>query len=215
MNIGNSRDNYGQVPQGSTDLKTDACCTIEASAPEIREAIAHVHPDVKARHYGCGQIAPEAANGMRILDLDSGVGQDAYPLTQLAGAEGSVGVDTTPEQPAVAREHLDWHAEWFGYRNVEFVEGDAEQLDAPGLEPGSFELVVSNCVINLVVGNATMFRDAHALLKPGGKCDFSDVYADHFEFFGDFATHYGIFPGCGDPMPFHAIPAGDVVSGRC
>ena len=179
MNIENSRAYYGEVLQGSSDLKTDACCTTEAPAPEIREALANVHEDVKARYYGCGLIAPEAAEGMRVLDLGSGSGQDAYLLAQIVGESGSVvGVDTTPEQLAVAREHLDWHAERFGYRNVEFVEGDIEKLDELGLEEGSFDIIVSNCVINLVADKAKVFRDAHALLKPGGEFYFSDVYSD-------------------------------------
>jgi len=179
MNVENSRDYYGQVLQSSADLKTDACCTIEAPPPAIREALANVHPEVKARYYGCGLIAPEAMSGMRVLDLGSGSGQDAYLLAQLAGESGSVvGVDTTPEQLAVARAHLDWHAETFGYRNVEFVEGDIEQLDTLGLEPASFDIIVSNCVINLVADKAKIFRDAYALLKTGGEFYFSDVYAD-------------------------------------
>ena len=40
-------------------------------------------------------------------------------------------------------------------------------------------------------------------------------FADHFEFFGDFSTHYGIFPGCGELMPYEAAPAGEAVSGCC
>lgn len=179
MNVENSRDYYGQVLQGSIDLKTDACRTAEAPPPAIREALANVHPEVKARYYGCGLIAPEAMAGMRVLDLGSGSGQDAYLLAQLVGATGSVvGVDTTPEQLAVARDHLDWHAERFGYRNVEFIEGDIERLDALGLEAESFDIIVSNCVINLVDDKAKVFRDAHRLLKPSGEFYFSDVYAD-------------------------------------
>ncbi len=179
MNIENSRDYYGQVLQGSADLKTDACCTAEAPAPRIREALANVHPEVKARYYGCGLIAPEAVEGMRILDLGSGAGQDVYILAQLAGSEGSVvGVDTTPEQLAVARAHQGWHAQRFGYANVEFVEGDIEKLDALDLAPESFDLIVSNCVINLVADKGKVFADAHRLLKPGGEFHFSDVYAD-------------------------------------
>lgn len=179
MNVENSRSYYGEVLQGSADLKTDACCTIDKPAPEILEALANVHPDVKARYYGCGLIAPEAIAGMRVLDLGSGSGQDAYLLAQLVGEHGSVvGVDTTPEQLAVARDHLDWHAERFGYANVEFVEGDIEKLDTLGLAPESFDIIVSNCVINLVADKAKVFRDAHALLKAGGEMYFSDVYAE-------------------------------------
>ncbi len=181
MNIENSRDYYGSVLQGSDDLKTDACVTAEAPPQAVRDALKNVHEEVKSRYYGCGLIAPQAIKGARVLDLGSGSGQDAYILAQLVGENGSVvGVDTTPEQLDVARRHLQWHREKFGYAksNVRFVEGDIEKLDELGLEPGSFDIIVSNCVINLVADKGKVFRDAHSLLKPGGEMYFSDVYCD-------------------------------------
>lgn len=89
-------------------------------------------------------------------------------------------MDATPEQLAVATRHLEWHRERFGYArsNVSFIEGDIEQLDALNLPAGSFDVIVSNCVINLVADKAAVFRAAHRLLKPGGELYFSDVYAD-------------------------------------
>ena len=132
MNLENSRDYYGKVLSQSADLRTDACVTAEAPPLAVRQALANVHPDVKARYYGCGLIAPSAIEGARILDLGSGSGQDAYILAQLVGEHGEVvGVDTTPEQLAVASAHLEWHRERFGYAqsNVRFLEGDIERLD--------------------------------------------------------------------------------------
>lgn len=181
MNIENARDYYGRVLQGSADLRTDACCTLEAPSPEIRAALADVHPEVKARYYGCGLVVPDRIMGARVLDLGSGAGQDAYLLGKLVGAHGSVlGIDTTPEQLAVARAHRDWHRERFGYAtaNVDFLEGDIARLGDLGLEDGSFDAIVSNCVINLVADKAAVFAAAHRLLKPGGELYFSDVYAD-------------------------------------
>lgn len=181
MNIENSREYYGKTLNGSGDLLTDACCTAEPPPPVIRAAIANVHTGVKARYYGCGLIAPEAIEGAHILDLGSGSGQDAYVLAQLVGEAGRVvGVDATPEQLAVANEHRDWHRERFGYAhsNVEFLEGDIEALDELGLPDASFDVIVSNCVINLVEDKARVFAAAHRLLKPGGELYFSDVYAD-------------------------------------
>jgi SAM-dependent methyltransferase len=179
MNIENSRSYYGQVLSGSADLKTDACCTTEAPPPAIRAALSNVHEEVRARYYGCGLVAPEAMEGLRVLDLGSGSGQDAYLLAQLVGPRGSVvGVDATPEQLAVANAHRSWHADRFGFANVEFLEGDIERLDQLDLADGSFDLIVSNCVINLVEDKAAVFRAAHRLLKPGGELHFSDVYAD-------------------------------------
>ena len=181
MNIENSRDYYGKVLQGSGDLKTDACCTAEAPPPQIMQAMMKVHDDVRARYYGCGLVAPQAIEGCDILDLGSGSGQDAYILAQLVGENGSVtGVDTTPEQLAVANEHIEWHRETFGYArsNVSFVEGDIEQLDTLGLPKGHYDVIVSNCVINLVADKQAVFAAAHDLLKEGGELYFSDVYAD-------------------------------------
>lgn len=180
MNIQqNVKDYYGKELSSSQDLKTDACCTIDDLPDYLKPLLANVHPDVRARYYGCGLIAPLALQGCRVLDLGSGAGQDAYALAQLAGARGSVvGVDMTPEQLAVARGHQDWHAEKFGYANVEFLEGDIERLETLDLEPASFDVIISNCVINLVEDKEAVFRAARNLLKPGGEFYFADIYAD-------------------------------------
>lgn len=180
MNVqDNVKDYYGKVLTSSEDLQTDACCTIADMPDYLKALLANIHPDVRARYYGCGLIAPLALVGARILDLGSGSGQDAYALAQLVGPEGEVvGVDMTPEQLVVAREHLDWHAKKFGYANVSFLEGDIERLGDLNLESGSFDVIVSNCVINLVADKDAVFRAAFELLKPGGEFYFSDVYAD-------------------------------------
>lgn len=181
MNLENSRDYYGNVLAGSDDLRTDACTMAEKPTAHVRAALSNIHEEVKARYYGCGLVAPQLIEGAHILDLGSGSGQDAYLLAQLAGENGSVtGVDTTPAQLEVANRHLDWHREKFGYAksNVRFIEGDIEKLDQLDLEPGSFDVIVSNCVINLVADKGAVFRAAHRLLKNGGELYFSDIYAD-------------------------------------
>lgn len=177
----NAQDYYGKVLKGSGDLRTDACCTIDAPPPAVRRVLANVHDEVRARYYGCGLVAPPAIEGARILDLGSGSGQDCYVLAQLVGPTGQiVGVDGTPEQLEVAKTHLDWHRDRFGYdrSNVRFIEGDLARLGDLDLEPASFDVIVSNCVINLVDDKAAVFGAAHGLLKPGGELYFSDVYAD-------------------------------------
>jgi arsenite methyltransferase len=181
LNLENSQNYYGEVLGGSADLKTDACTMVDAPPPAVRKALASVHEEVKSRYYGCGLVTPEAIEGCRILDLGSGAGQDAYLLAQLVGETGQVvGVDATPAQLEVANRHIEWHRQKFGYANsnVSFIEGDIEKLDALDLEPNSFDIIVSNCVINLVADKGAVFAAAHKLLKAGGELYFSDVYAD-------------------------------------
>lgn len=175
------KDYYGKSLATSADLKTDACCTLEETPERLRRAIANIHPDVAERYFGCGLIAPLGLEGARILDLGCGAGRDAYALAQLVGEHGTVvGVDFTHEQLAVARAQSDWHRNRFGYQrsNVEFLEGDIERLGEIGLEPQSFDVIVSNCVINLCGDKPAVFSAAFELLKPGGEIYFSDVYAD-------------------------------------
>ncbi len=179
--LANARDYYGKVLGSSGDLRTDACTTAAAPPPHVRRALERVHPEVSDRYFGCGLIAPEEVEGMRVLDLGCGAGRDAYILAQLAGESGAiVGVDATAEQLAVARRYGEWHREKFEYErsNVSFVEGDITQLDRPGFDPASFDIIVSNCAINLVEDKAAVFTAAQRLLKPGGEFYFSDVYAD-------------------------------------
>ena len=180
MNIQeNVKEYYGKVLQNTADLKTDACCTIDSIPDYLKPVLANIHPEVAARYYGCGLIAPLALEGAKILDLGSGSGQDAFALSQLAGPSGVVvGVDMTKEQLECAHQYQDWHTEKFGFSNVSFVEGDIEKLADLNLEPESFDVIISNCVINLVADKQSVFRAAHALLKPGGEFYFADVYAD-------------------------------------
>ncbi len=171
---------YGKQLQSSHDLQTDACCDVEP--PEwLKPVLSKLHPEVLSRYYGCGLVAPAALEGMRILDLGSGSGRDVYALSALVGESGYVvGVDMTPEQLAVAREHQDFHRQQFGYAesNVEFLEGYIEKLDELGLADNSFDIVISNCVINLSPDKDAVLREVHRVLKPGGEFYFSDVYCD-------------------------------------
>ena len=181
MSLESVKDYYGKVLKGSSDLKTDACTTADAPARHITDALAQVHEDVSNRYYGCGIVLPAVLEGLKILDLGSGAGRDVFALAKLAGSDGRVtGVDMTPEQLSIARQHEEWHAERFGYaeKTTQFLEGELEHLDKLDLKPGSFDLIVSNCVINLCSDKAAVFKAAFDLLKPGGELYFSDVYAD-------------------------------------
>lgn len=179
--LDNSRDYYGKVLSGSGDLRTDACTTPDTAPSLVIRALANVHKEIKARYYGCGLVAPQALSGTRILDLGCGTGQDCYVLAQLAGPQGYVvGVDATPEQLAIARAHENWHRDRFGYpkSTVTFVEGDVSRLDGLGFDNDSFDLIVSNCVINLIPDKAAVFAAAYRLLRKGGELYFSDIYSD-------------------------------------
>ncbi len=170
---------YGETLQSSADLQTDACCTPGEMPAHVKQALSRIHDAVISRYYGCGLVMPDGLEGARILDLGCGAGRDVYALAQMVGPKGHVvGVDMTDEQLAVAREHQGYHADLFGYANTEFHKGYIEKLDALPLDPGSFDIIVSNCVINLATDKPAVLRGAHRLLKPGGEMYFSDVYAD-------------------------------------
>lgn len=169
---------YGQQLQSSADLKTSACCDVSQMPQWLKPLLANIHPEVLSRYYGCGLVCPELLEGCRILDLGSGSGRDVYALAQLVGPRGEVvGVDMTDEQLAVANQHRDYHVELYGYDNVHFMKGYIERLHELELEPESFDVIVSNCVINLSPDKDAVLAGVKSLLKPGGEFYFSDVYA--------------------------------------
>ncbi|GAB6142364.1 methyltransferase domain-containing protein [Methylosoma difficile] len=173
------RQYYGHVLQSSSDLKTSACCSIDALPEHLKKLLSDLHPEVLARFYGCGSPLPPALMGQTVLDLGCGSGRDCYLLSKLVGANGKViGVDMTPEQLAVATRHLDWHAERFGFANVQFLHGQIENLAALGIADNSIDVVVSNCVVNLSPDKSKVLAEIFRVLKPGGELYFSDVFAD-------------------------------------
>lgn len=173
------RDYYGKTLKSGADLKTDACCSPSSLPKSVREALAKVSDEVTSRYYGCGLTIPSELKGLSVLDLGSGSGRDCYILSQLVGKNGKVtGVDMTEEQLEVAERNREPHAKTFGYGNVEFIKGDISRLDQAGLKDASYDLIVSNCVINLATDKAAVLREARRVLKEGGELYFSDVYAD-------------------------------------
>ena len=173
------QDYYGRQLRTSSDLKTNACCDISQVPDWLKPLLSRIHPEVLSRYYGCGLVCPPLLDGCRVLDLGCGSGRDAYALAQLVGRTGKVvGIDMTDEQLAIAEKHRAFHIEAFGFDNVRFVHGYIERLDELDLAPGSFDVIVSNCVVNLSPDKDAVLRGAHRLLKPGGEMFFSDVYAD-------------------------------------
>ena len=173
------KDYYGKQLTRSADLKTTACCDISELPDWLRPLLDRVHMEVRERYYGCGLVVPPLIEGARVLDLGCGSGRDGFLLAQLVGPEGSVvGVDMTDEQLAIAESHRDGHAREFGYANVRFLKGYIEQLDKLSLDEGSFDVIVSNCVVNLSPDKEAVLNGVRRLLKPGGEFYFSDVYAD-------------------------------------
>lgn len=173
------QDYYGQQLQSSSDLKTTACCDFSTMPAWLKPILSNIHPEVLSRYYGCGLVCPDELKGCRVLDLGCGTGRDVYALAQLVGPEGSVvGVDMTEEQLQVAQQTQAWHVEKFGFDNVTFLKGYIEKLEELPLEAGSFDVIVSNCVLNLSPEKDKVLAGIQRLLAPGGEFYFSDVYAD-------------------------------------
>jgi len=174
------QDYYGKVLQTTDDLKTNACCTLENIPTKICAILALIHPEVVEKYYGCGLNVPALLEGCNVLDLGCGAGRDCYLLSKLVGENGYiVGIDMTDEQIEIAARHVDYHMQKYGYKrnNVEFRKGFIEDLSAVGLSDNFFDIIVSNCVINLSPNKEAVLREAFRVLKVGGELYFSDVYA--------------------------------------
>jgi SAM-dependent methyltransferase len=109
------------------------------------------------------------AAGERVLDVGSGGGTDSLVAAQMVGPEGRVaGVDMTQEMLEKARAA----AAELGFSNVEFVEGEAEHLP---FESESFDVVISNGVIDLVPDKDAVYSEIYRVLAPGGRIQIADV----------------------------------------
>ena len=76
---------YGKVLQGSKDLKTNACCSIESFSLDHQAILAEIDDEIIERFYGCGSPIPAAIEGCTVLDLGSGSGRDVYLAAKLVG----------------------------------------------------------------------------------------------------------------------------------
>ena len=153
-----------------------SCCGGDADAATLARAVGYDEKDLAVAGegnlgLGCGNPLALAAirPGMTVLDLGSGAGFDAFLAAERVGPTGRViGVDMTDEMLALARKN----AAARGATNVEFRQG---RLEALPVEDGSVDLVISNCVVNLVPDKAAAFREIARVLAPGGTISLSDL----------------------------------------
>jgi arsenite methyltransferase len=170
---------YGDVLKKSSDLKTNACCTMESIPDFIKQKLKNIHTDILDSYYGCGLVVPDCLQNMNVLDLGCGTGRDVYLLSQLVGENGQVvGVDMTENQLNKAKTFQTYHQEKFQHNksNVDFRMGNIENIDDLKFY-FNFDVVVSNCVVNLCQNKEKVLNNVYNILKTGGEFYFSDVYS--------------------------------------
>ena len=172
---------YGKVLQTKKDLKTRACCSRERVSDYVKTPLKLIDEEIQNKFYGCGAPIPLVLEGMKVLDLGCGTGRDCFIVSYYAGEKGEVlGVDMTEEQLEVANKYLPVQMETFGFSkpNVRFVQGYIEDLQLLNIPDNYFDLVISNCVVNLSPDKPAVLKEVFRVLKEGGEFFFSDVYAD-------------------------------------
>ncbi|GJQ12631.1 hypothetical protein GpartN1_g4422.t1 [Galdieria partita] len=174
---------YGTVLRSNRDLKSTACC--QAQEPStLRSLYSQLPDEILEKFYGCGSPIPPALTNAVVLDLGCGTGKDVYICSALVGAGGRViGLDMLESSLQVARKYQTSLSKKFfpdleSFSNVDFFCGYMEQLEEAGVAKESCDLVISNCVINLVANKEQVFRQVYDTLKRGGEFYFSDIYTD-------------------------------------
>ena len=169
------REQYSKIALQDKATNAASCCGVGApgTCDIMADSYAHLkgyNPDADLG-LGCG-LPTEFARieaGDVVLDLGSGAGNDCFVARAETGATGKViGVDFTPTMIDRARKN----AEKLGYHNVEFRQGDIEDLP---VTDNSVDVVVSNCVLNLVPDKRRVFAEILRTLRPGGHFSISDV----------------------------------------
>lgn len=166
------RERYGAIAESA---RTGCGCEPGAGVDLLGDAYAGIEGHVPDADLGLGCGLPTRHAGIRpgdvVLDLGSGAGNDVFVARRLVGEAGRViGVDMTEAMVGRARSN----AGRLGYGNVEFRLGEIESLP---VEDGTIDVVISNCVLNLVPDKAGAFAETHRVLRPGGHFCISDIVA--------------------------------------
>lgn len=171
------RRKYSGIALQDKTVNQSSCCGAGACSTEVYNIMSDDYSDLDGYSpdadlgLGCGLPTRFAKiqKGNTVIDLGSGAGNDCFVARAETGEDGKViGIDFTPEMIAKARAN----AEKLGFSNVEFRQGDIENMPASA---NMADVVVSNCVLNLVPNKYNVFKEIHRVLKPGGHFSISDI----------------------------------------
>ena len=143
--------------------------------------------EVIDKDYGCGDPTKWVRENDYVLDLGSGSGKNAFICSQIVGEKGYViGIDQNLDMLALATKSINYVSEKIGYKNIEFLNGSIEQLDALDrnseqiVQNDSIDIVLSNCVLNLVNPNSRkkLLENIERVLKGNGRIAISDIVSN-------------------------------------